>query len=177
MVPGMSSESPCAACVRHLGRSCCEPDEPHGLATLTGGDIVRIRAATGKSARHFVDQEVFTPEEAHAHALLRPANAHAVRGGLRLHLKVRGGACVFHRKGQGCTLSAEVRPLLCRLYPFEVDAFDRIGIAVAGRCHAEESRGALPDVLESLGTSEREVRRLHAQLAAELAEDARSDGV
>lgn len=170
------SEHPCAACARHVGRTCCEPDEPHGLATLTRGDVDRIRAATRKSARHFVDEEVFTPEEAHAHAQLRPANRFAVVGGVRRHLRARGGACVFHRQDVGCTLPADARPLACRLYPFELDAFDRLTIAVAGRCHAEETRGALPDVLQALGTSEREVRALHARLLGELESDARSIG-
>ena len=144
------------------------------MATLTGGDVARIRAATGKPERFFVDLEPFTPEQAHAHAQLRPANAHAVTAGVRQHLRAKDGACVFHDAASGCTLNTATRPLACRLYPFEIDALGHLGVAVAGRCHAEETLGALPELLEAMQISAAKVLALHRQLCRELAADARS---
>jgi hypothetical protein len=166
----------CAACPRALGRSCCEPGDAHGLATLTGGDIARIRGATGKAARHFVDEEVFDPLQAHAHAQLRPANRHAVVGGARRHLRARDGACVFHRADAGCALSSEVRPLACRLYPVEVDAFGLLRLAPADRCHAEESLDGLPELLAAMDLTPARALALHDQLVEELEADASAAG-
>lgn len=165
------SESFCAACPKAVGRSCCEPESPHELATLTRGDIARIRAATPQPESAFVELEPFSPEAAHAHAQLRPANANAVRDGVRRHLRAKGGACVFHRADSGCSLDAATRPLACRLYPFELDATGRIRAAIAGRCHAEESVEHLADLLDAFGLTPAKVRALHRQLLRELADE------
>lgn len=153
-----------------MGRSCCEPESPHELATLSRGDIARIRAATGKPERAFVDLEPFSPEAAHHHAQVRPANANAVRGGIREHLRAEHGACVFLGP-RGCTLDSSTRPLACRLYPFELDAAGQIRVAVAGRCHADESVEHLADLLASFGLTPAKVRALHRQLVEELADE------
>ncbi|MBS2031566.1 MAG: hypothetical protein JST54_26945 [Deltaproteobacteria bacterium] len=166
----------CAACPKAISKTCCQPGEPHGLATLTGGDIARIREATRKPARHFVDEEAFGPLEAHGHAQLRPANANAIVRGVRRHLRAWDGACVFHSAESGCSLSADVRPLACRLYPFEVDAHGQVRLVIAGRCHAEEALASPKEVLAALGLDEASVRALHDQLCEELLHDARLAG-
>lgn len=166
----------CAACPRAQGRSCCEAEGRHDLATLTGGDIARIRAATGKPARLFVDEEVLAPDAAHAHALLRPLNAHAVHQGIRRHLRVEAGRCVFHQPERGCSLERAIRPLLCRLYPLELDAFGRPTLAPSGSCHATETLDGLTGVMAAMGLSVKSLRALHSQALRELADDARSSG-
>lgn len=173
----MSASKPCARCARAVGHSCCEPPEPHGLATLTGGDIRRIRATTGKPSEAFVDREAFTPEQARVHTRSRPANVNAIRDGVRLHLRAERGHCVFHRADTGCTLPASTRPLTCRLYPFALDPFGRIEVAPASACLAEPDGAALADVLEVLGATPEGIRALHRQLVAELERDACTEPV
>ena len=165
----------CARCPRAQGKSCCEVEGRHDLATLTGGDIARIGAATGHPARFFVDAEIFAPESAHAHAILRPLNTHAVQGGVRRHLRAVDGACVFHSAARGCTLDAATRPLLCRLYPIELDAFGSPSLAPSGSCHAEATLDGLGEVLEAMGLTLDSARALHSQALRELESDARSN--
>jgi hypothetical protein len=166
----------CASCPRAQGKSCCEVEGRHDLATLTGGDIARIRASTGRPARFFVDEEIFDPEAAHAHAMLRPLNTHAVQGGVRRHLRAAGGACVFHLPERGCTLDAVTRPLLCQLYPIEFDAFGNPSLAPSGSCHAEATLDGLPEVLTAMGLTLERACALHSQALRELAADARLTG-
>jgi len=174
--PVSDSSHICAGCPKAVGRTCCEPGEPHGLATLTGGDIARIREATRKPSRFFVDEEAFGPLEAHGHAQLRPANENAIVRGVRRHLRARDGACVFHSEERGCSLTADVRPIACRLYPFELDAHGQVRLVIAGRCHAEEALASPKEVLAALGLDEASVRALHDALCEELLDDARSAG-
>lgn len=112
----------CARCPRVHRRSCCEVEEGSGqaLATLTRADVERITAATGRPPRAFVGEEWLTAEEALQYERARPVfEGYYRRGPLRWTLQLRGGACVFHQAGRGCSLALDTRPLACRLYPFE----------------------------------------------------------
>jgi Fe-S-cluster containining protein len=110
--------SVCARCPKALGVSCCEAG-PRGLATLTHADIERISEHSGRPAKHFVDEEWLTLEEAADYEALRPLyRGYFAQGPKRLTLKTRGRGCVF-LGAEGCSLPAAIRPRACALYPFE----------------------------------------------------------
>ena len=110
----------CARCPRVLGGSCCEVKEGEQLATLTRADVERIRAHTGLAARRFVGEEYLTEGEAADYEARRPLyRGYFRRAPVRWTLRTRAGACVFHSPERGCGLPGEVRPVACRLYPFE----------------------------------------------------------
>jgi uncharacterized protein len=124
----------CARCPRALGSSCCEVQPGEALATLTRADVERIRLHTGLSTRRFVEEEGMGEEAAADYEASRPLfRGYFRRAPVRLTLRQRAGrpgaasACVFHRPDVGCTLPEAVRPLACRLYPFERFADGRWG--------------------------------------------------
>ena len=175
----------CARCPRLLGISCCEVKEGEQLATLTRSDVERIAAHTGLSPRRFVTEEYLTEEDAAGYEARRPLyRSYFRRGPVRLTLALRAGACVFHQPGRGCSLSAEARPVACRLYPFERQADGGWSVAVGrygdvsqareggGACLAVEESSVLEDVLAAFGASWEGLEALGAQLA----EEARAHG-
>ncbi len=164
----------CAQCPAAQGRSCCEVSGDERLASLTEGDIARIQAATGLARTRFVDREILPPEEAAVYESLRPANYRSIRSGVRLHLRAQGGACVLHDPAHGCGLRADDRPLRCRLYPFEFDELGRMHAEPTGACHAVDTAPDARTLLASLGAKESSLRRVHAELLAELRADART---
>ncbi|ATB28490.1 hypothetical protein [Melittangium boletus] len=180
----MSGDAPagpvCARCPRMLGASCCEVKEGERLATLTRSDVERITAHTGFSPRRFLDEEYLTHDEAAGYEERRPLyRGYFRRAPVRLTLLTRGGACVFHERGRGCVLPADVRPLACRLYPFErwpdgswsvqmgrygdLDEARRGGEA----CLAVEEAESMEGVLELFGTTREQVEFLGERLAGE----------
>jgi Fe-S-cluster containining protein len=147
-------------------QTCCEVDDRHGLASLTPLDISRIQAATHLSESRFVDYEVFDPIAQLEYEALRPANRATIRDGRRAHLRAVDARCVFSDPSHGCTLSTSVRPLLCRLYPFEVDSGGAVRLNPVGACLAADSPDGHP--LDDLATSVPRIRQLHQRLLAEL---------
>jgi len=178
----------CARCPRALGRSCCEVAPGEALATLTRADVARIAAHTGLGARRFVEEEGLDEEAAAAYEAGRPLfRGYFRKGPVRLTLQQRpqaggGSACVFHRPGAGCALSAQVRPIACRLYPFDVFADGSWGVmpgrygALAaareggGACLAVEEgpeTGELAALLAAFHTTREALEALGAELARE----------
>jgi Fe-S-cluster containining protein len=168
-----------------LGASCCEVKEGEHLATLTRADVERIAAHTGLAARRFVAEEYLTEEEAAEYEARRPLyRGYFRRGPVRLTLATRAAACVFHERGRGCGLPADVRPVACRLYPFErwpdgtwsvqMGRYGDLEQARAGggACLGVEEAESLEDVLAAFGTS----RELVEGLGEQLAEEARAHG-
>ncbi len=184
-----SPAPPCARCAVHLGRSCCEVTDGEALATLTRTDVERIQVATHRARTSFVQEEVFDETEARGYEALRPAwRGYFRQSSVRLTLARSHGACVFFDRRTGCTLSTEVRPTACLLYPFEPTAEGGWTLAVEregsvasaqasgeARCLAVEEadgRGALlrafgftPESLQSLAQRLRSEVRAHAGLA------------
>jgi Fe-S-cluster containining protein len=169
-----------------LGASCCEVKEDERLATLTRADVERIAAHTRMAARRFVVEEGLTEEEAADYEGRRPLyRGYFRRGPVRLTLAVRAGACVFHEKGRGCGLPADVRPVACRLYPFErwpdgswsvqVGRYGDLAEARAGgdACLGVEEAESMEDVLATFGTTREAVEELGEQLARETREHGR----
>ncbi len=175
----------CARCPVALGVSCCEPREDEQLATLTRSDVARIREHTGLAARRFIVEEGLSEMEAADYEARRPLyRGYFRQGPVRLTLAMRAGACVFHERGRGCGLPADVRPVACRLYPFErwpdgswsvqMGRYGDLAEARAGRdaCLAVEEAEGMEDVLAAFGTTHEAVESLGEQLA----EEARAHG-
>lgn len=176
----------CARCPAALGGSCCEVKEGEHLATLTRADVARICEHTGLAPRRFVTEEYLTDEEAADYEARRPLyRGYFRRGPVRLTLVTRAGACVFHEQGKGCGLPADVRPVACRLYPFErwpdgswsvqMSRYGDLAEARAGggACLAVEEAENMEHVLSAFGTTRESVEALGEQLAQETREHGR----
>lgn len=180
---------PCARCPKVLGASCCEPGPEDRLTTLTHADVARIAAHTGRSARSFTEEEWLTAEETFAYETRRPIFAGYFRAAPRRLTLARGprGACVLHHPERGCTLPSAVRPLACRLYPFEpwpdgtlTVVTERHGelaraAEAGGACLAVEEAEDLAGLLAAFGLTARKVRALARALMEEVKAHARTD--
>ncbi len=183
---GRAPQGPvCARCPVLLGTSCCEVKEGEHLATLTRADVERIAAHTGLASRRFLAEEYLSEGEAADYEARRPLyRGYFRRGPVRLTLATRAGACVFHEKERGCGLPADVRPVACRLYPFErwpdgswsvqMGRYGDLAEARAGggACLAVEEAEGMEEVLAAFGTAREAVELLGEQLA----EEARAHG-
>jgi uncharacterized protein len=182
--------TPCARCSAHLGRSCCEARDDEPLATLTRADVERIQRATHRARDSFVDQEVLDEGQARAYERLRPGwRGYFRHGTVRLTLARAGGACVFFRQESGCTLSPEVRPTACLLYPFEpaedagwtlaVEREGSMARALASgepRCLAVEEADGRGALLRAFGLTPESLRDLARRLRAEVLAHGAPDG-
>ena len=162
----------CAACLRLKGAVCCEVAPGEKLATLLLPDIERIEEATGLLRHRFVEREDLDPAERLAYETARPIYRGAFVGNVRWGLKSSKGACVFLERGRGCTLSPEAKPLACRIYPLDFDLAGEVTLVDAPHCLALERAEGPRHLLSMLGTSRRELARLHAQALAEGADHA-----
>jgi Fe-S-cluster containining protein len=149
-------------CAKHalIERTCCQTSE----VFVTEGDKQRIAEHTGRldfwenrapEDPSYLDQ---ADDPRWARGVFRP-------DGTRPILKREpGGDCTFLGR-EGCSLPVEVRPLVCRMYPFE---YSEKGVeGVGGRC---------PDyvvppgstLLDTLGMKREDAVRWHKVLYREL---------
>jgi len=147
----------CASC----GPTCCEFREIY----VTPGDVGRIEAFSGR--REFYE---FTrpADPAYGDQDDDPAWTSCVfrTDGTRRVLRQRShGACVFLGR-QGCVLPTEVRPLICRLHPYDYGERGVKDVLVA-ECpvHLLPPGQAL---IAALGMSLKDARRWHEQLYQEI---------
>lgn len=108
-----SEPHPCARCAS-MRKTCCQRAE----ILVTAGDVARIARRTGRA--EFVENRAPADPEYLEHDADDPDwRRLTVRSdGARRVLKRReSGDCVF-LGAEGCTLGTEVRPLVCRLYPW-----------------------------------------------------------
>ena len=123
---------PCARCAR-MQRTCCQKTE----VVLTVGDRARLARHVGhdhfwqRQAPADPDDADFDPDDPNWQGWTVAAD------GSRAILKhvVAGageGDCVF-LGAAGCVLAEEVRPLICRLYPYDYDESGRLTVA-ANHC-------------------------------------------
>lgn len=82
------------------------------------------------------------------------------------------GDCQF-LGAQGCVLQTSVRPLICRLYPFDY-TFDGLKDAPAGGCPVELLKPS-QQLMQVLDMNREEGERFRAQLYAEMKEQEASD--
>ncbi len=113
--------APCARCAQ-LQRTCCQTAE----ILVTEPDVARIAAHVGRTdfyeRRRPSDPAYFDADEDDPNWLaltLRPD------GTRRLLKRQPSGDCTFLGRA-GCDLPLEVRPLVCRLYPY---AYNETGLA------------------------------------------------
>jgi uncharacterized protein len=175
----------CARCAKAIGKTCCEPAAYEQLAMVTGADIARITEHTGLPAWRFTEEEGVSAADAAAFETRWPLyRGYFRRRPVKTILRARNGACVFLDRMRGCTLPLDVRPIACRLYPFDKWADGSWSLAVGrygdfavareegGACLAVEEAESMEDVLREFGTTHEAVEALGAQLA----EEARSHG-
>ncbi|MBN1209643.1 MAG: YkgJ family cysteine cluster protein [Myxococcaceae bacterium] len=175
----------CARCAKLLGKTCCEPRGTEHLAMVTRADMGRISAHTGLAPRRFTEEEGVTEREAADFEARWPLyRGYFGRGPVRTTLQARLGACVFFDRRHGCTLPADVRPLACRIYPFEQWGDGSWSLAVGrygnleearaegGACLVVEESESMEEIFAAFGTTREVVEALGAQLA----EESRSHG-
>lgn len=158
----MSEEFLCARCAKHQ-KTCCQNTDIY----VTLGDVRRI--ANASSVRHFTEYRA-AANQAYDQTEEDPLwHQHVFRpDGTRRVLKQQSnGDCCF-LGSQGCTLTMNVRPLICRLYPFDYTA-DGLKEQPAGGCPVEllQPKQQLLQVLEM---NRDQAERHRAQLYAELLE-------
>lgn len=119
--PELDGLHPCARCAR-MQKTCCQRAEV--LVTL--GDVRRIAERVGHARFHerrrpldpeYLDQDADDP-------LWHRATV-ADDGTRRVLRRQPNGDCTFLGEA-GCVLAEDVRPLVCRLYPF---AYTEAGLA------------------------------------------------
>lgn len=163
----VSDEFLCVRCAGHQ-KTCCQKTD----IFVTLGDVRRIEKAS--SSIRFTEYRA--PEDAaydqtaedpfwHRH-VFQP-------DGTRRVLKQQSNGDCHFLGPQGCTLAATVRPLICRLYPFDYTV-DGIKEQPAGGCPVELLRSQ-QQLLQVLGMDRDEAERYRAQLYAELQEKEDSD--
>lgn len=152
-------------CARHaqIGVTCCQKSE----ILLTDGDKARISAHTGDDGFW----EVRAP-----HDPVYRVEAHE-RDGWALGFYPDGTRPVTKRKPNGdctflghagCVLPLDVRPIVCRLYPYSFDD-ERITGVEADRCPLEVVRPG-GSIVEELGMDPAIAEDWRSQLYSELRE-------
>lgn len=150
----------CAKCAQHE-RTCCQRTE----VLVTHGDRERIADYVGHDDfwEYRVPVDPAYLEEQADDPLWRPATVRA--DNTRPVLKQRAsGDCIF-LTATGCSLPGDVRPLVCRLYPYDYTA--------------QGIRGTIPgcplyllvpgqSLLEAIGMRQEDGQRWHRQLYSEL---------
>jgi D-alanine-D-alanine ligase len=176
---------PCARCAQ-VQKTCCQLAE----ILVTDGDIARIEQHL---AQHDLGQELgqhvgqedgpkdgqedgpfteFREPVDPSYREFDPEDPNWVRltvraDGTRRMLKRAGnGDCTFLGE-HGCVLPTEVRPLICRLYPY---AYDEAGLRGenSGYCPTNLLAPKGESMIDVLDIPRRDARRWHAQLYAEL---------
>ena len=151
-LPVVGAAPVCVRCAAR-GPTCCEPTDGVALAPLTPGDVVRIQRATGLTPKDFTTERPVDDEERAALEEQDPILRGLVHDGRLVSLaKSARGACVFHERDRGCTLSYEMRPLLCRRYPI-VRRGAQLSVSPGGACLAIDEAANMPELLQSLGLS------------------------
>jgi Fe-S-cluster containining protein len=153
---------------------------------VTRADIARISEYTDLPARRFTEEEGVSESGAADFETRWPLyRSYFRRGPVRTTLLARNGACVFFDPTGGCTLPSDVRPIACRIYPFEQWADGSWSLAVGrygdlsvareegSACLAIEESESMDEVFAAFGTSREVVEALGAQLAEEAREHGR----
>ncbi len=161
-----------------MQRTCCQRTE----ILVTTGDVARIerhvaREGGSQLARHEFHEWRVPPDPSYVEPdALDPRWVElTVRtDGTRRVLKQKeNGDCTFLGP-QGCTLTKEVRPLICRLYPL---AYTEQGVQGEAAEYCPIVQLAPPEgrMMLLLQMEELEIRRWHTMLYRELQEDLERD--
>lgn len=156
----MGEEPFCARCARHI-RNCCQVPDIY----VTPGDVERISLSTGGG--DFYEFRA-SADPAYVDQNDDPTwRQHVIReDGTRRTLKHTAyGNCIFLGPC-GCTLALGVRPLVCRLFPFD---YTEQGIKeeLAPGCPVDLLAPG-QDLIECLGMTVESALRWHRQLYQEI---------
>ena len=150
----------CARCARHM-KTCCQTAEIY----VTPGDAERIGDYTGRRDFH----EYRTPDNPdYADQDDDPVwrdHVFQADGSRRVLRKQPNGDCTFLGVA-GCVLPLEVRPLICRIYPFDYDAHGIVDELATG-CPLE-LLAPRQGLIEALGMNREDAERWQRQLYAEV---------
>jgi len=158
-----AQESLCARCAKQ-SKTCCQRSEIH----VTPGDVQRIRMNTGtigfyEYARainpEYLDQSDDPIWQAH---VIRPD------GSRRVLKRLPSGDCIYLTPS-GCALEMEVRPLVCRIYPFSYNADGFYDDLEEGCPISLLTPGQ--SLIETLGMSLPDAKRWHRILYEEILQD------
>ena len=151
----------CVRCARKR-KTCCQLCEVY----VTPGDVARIAAHTGQ--QDFTEflpagDTVYTDHDDDPIWMQLVFRADGTRRVLQRH---PDGDCTFLGP-QGCRLPLEVRPLVCRLYPYEYTAEGIKPDELSNGCPMELVRPQL-GLIGELGMNLLDARRWHRQLYEEI---------
>lgn len=153
----------CVRCSRHM-RTCCQTSQIY----VTLGDVRRIEAQTGSSDFY----EIAQPDDPIYHQQHDdPTWQHYVireDGSRRVLKRKPDGECQFLGTA-GCVLPMNVRPLICRIYPYDYNA-DGIYDNLANGCPLELLAPG-KTLLQELDMNLEEAKAWHAQLYQEIREE------
>jgi Fe-S-cluster containining protein len=152
----------CVRCARQR-KTCCQVSEIH----VTLGDVRRIAAHTGQTDFHefrLPDNPSYADQDDDP---LWRDNVFQPDGSRRVLLRRPDGDCTFLGQA-GCVLPLEVRPLVCRLYPFEYTA-DGITDDLSTGCPLELLAPG-QHLIAALDMHIEDARRWQKQLYAEIQE-------
>jgi Fe-S-cluster containining protein len=150
----------CAVCSR-VQRTCCQSSEPY----VSRGDMDRIYNYRSLPTPYWCGFRI-PPQEYLAGCRSDPAWAAKVltpTGWRRVVLARFNGNCVF-LEPTGCVLPMEVKPLVCRIYPWDFFNFKITGLS--SYC-AVEARGEHQDMGEALGLTAEQAQTWLDQLRDE----------
>lgn len=150
----------CARCAAS-GRTCCQDTQ----VFLTGGDVARIDSVgeAGFWERRRPAGENYAPDPAHDPLWGR---IFADDGSRRVLRHGGAGDCHFLTDA-GCRLPAAVRPLVCRLYPFDYNHDTIKGV----HGHLCPEPGNAPLLLAMLGMNRNEAEGWRKQLYSEIGDE------
>jgi Fe-S-cluster containining protein len=150
----------CVKCARHE-RTCCQKTE----ILVTDGDIQRISTYTGKSDfwayRTPANPDYMQPQPHDPHWLLYTLRPDGTRA--QLHQQPSWD-CTF-LSPTGYTLPTEVRPLICRLYPYDYTEAGLTGTVPGCPLYLLEKGQTL---MQGIGMNPEQARQWHQQLYSEL---------
>jgi Fe-S-cluster containining protein len=164
-VEDKSTEFLCVRCARHR-KTCCQTCEIY----VSPGDLQRVAAHTGRSDFSefrapanplYADQDDDPPWR---DQVFRPD------GTRRVLRRQANGDCVFLGP-HGCQLPLEVRPLVCRLYPYDYNA-DGILPELSPGCPLEllaPGQGLIAALDMHLADAQRWHQQLYAEIGLEAA--------
>jgi Fe-S-cluster containining protein len=153
----------CVRCSRHM-LTCCQTSEVYA----TPGDVRRIRAHTGRNdfyERRVPDDPVYLAQDDDPPWR---EQVFAADGSRRVLRREENGNCTF-LGAQGCSLPGDVRPLVCRIYPFLYTA-QGIEEKLGEGCPRELLRPK-QSLIVALGMDRAAAERWRAQLYEEIKEE------
>jgi Fe-S-cluster containining protein len=150
----------CVRCARHRP-TCCQLSEVY----VTLGDVKRIADHTGVAGFHQYLPPTNPVYESDDDDPTWRDYAFRPDGARRVLRRRSGGDCIF-LSPSGCTLPLDVRPLLCRIYPYD---FNDRGIVdeLAPGCPLELLRPQ-QSLIEALDMNLADARAWHEQLYEEI---------